>query len=141
MHSTSTNVLGRINARMIPTATQNRANPMIRFKLLPPAGLFYHSMPQAPGRLLLFQDVHHILLAHSLFLFGAKLIHHIRDHIQDLGHGILILDVHQTGLVILDHQDRAGRHLTADTAGPFLLLICVEGARPHGERHIHQGKD
>lgn len=34
MHSTSTNMFGSIIARMMPTATQNRANPTTRFIII-----------------------------------------------------------------------------------------------------------
>lgn len=41
IHNTSTNVFGRINANIIPTATQNRANPTTRFIPATLASVFY----------------------------------------------------------------------------------------------------
>ena len=67
IHKTSTNVFGRIRARIMPTATQNRANPTIRFRahhLF--TALFCYSMHLHTKIALFFliQDIHYFFFCH-----------------------------------------------------------------------------
>ena len=61
--------------------------------------------------------------------------------IQDLGDGVLILHIHQTGAVFGDHQHRGGGNLSAHAAASVIFRVLREGSGRHAERYVHQGKD
>ena len=68
-------------------------------------------------RLFRKSNVNGFLVGHIrfLFLWLGELVHKVGNHIQNLGYGILILDIYQLGGAVLDNQHCTGSHLSAQT--------------------------
>lgn len=49
--------------------------------------------------------IYSLFIIDHLFLRCSKFIYNIRDHIQNLCHGILILDIDKLGTAILNHKN------------------------------------
>ena len=68
---------------------------------------------------------------------AGKFVDKVGNHIQHLRHRVLVLDVHQLGHPILDHQHRAGAHLRAHASGPAVLGGLGKCPGGHAAGHVH----
>ena len=73
-----------------------------------------------------------------VLVFSCKFICQIRNHVEDLGDGILILYIDQFGSVFIDDQHSCRRNLSAPTAGSVVFIALFKCSGSHTKRYIYQ---
>ena len=71
----------------------------------------------------------------------GKSVYKIRNHIEDFGESVLILDIDEFGSSILDDQDGTWGQFTGHSTAAVALLVTLESPCSYAEGNIHQRKD